>query len=408
MKKFYLILLMISISLTIFAGTVLQPGDIAFTGVNMDGTDQFSIVFLADIENGTEIKFTDKGWTADNTWRSYEGIQTWTADRAYSKGEEIVIETSLSLTDTGDQVIAYQNDSDMIAAINDEGAHVWQDDATSSNTSALPQGLVNGVTCVALAETDNIKYNRSVTEGTRDELLAAINNWENWSGSNTTAQTLSTAGYTVNDSSLPVELSSFNVAQLGTNSANIQWTTQSETNMLGFNIFRNTSANMQTSQKINSVIISANNSSESYNYEFHDDIVTFPTEYYYWLESVDLSGETETFGPISFILMNDIGHFDGNDNVLTLTKLGKNYPNPFNPTTTINFILNENKLTKINIYNVKGELVKSLFKGIAKKGLNQVVWNGENENGRTASGGIYFYKMETGNYHSIRKMILLK
>ncbi len=409
MKRFCAVLFFMFINAIVFAQTVLAPGDIAFTGVNMDNPDQFSFVFLVDIQNGTEIKFSDNGWKSDDTWRGGEGTQTWTADRAYTKGEEIVIDANgPSLSASGDQLIAYQNDSDMIAAINDKDHHIWQDEATSSNTSTLPKDLINGTTCVALEETDNIKYNRSVTSGTKEELLAAINDWENWSGHNSNRQELSTDGFTVNDTTLPVELSSFNAIQSGENSVKIEWVTQSETDLLGYNILRNTSADEETSQKINPLIISSHNSPTTTNYEFQDEDNFDQTKYFYWLESVDLSGISERFCPISVTLSTPGGNINGSQGGIISTKLKNNFPNPFNPETTISFTLNESKLTEINIYNIRGELIKNLYHGFADKGENQINWNGKNNNDKEVAGGIYFYKMKTADYYSIHRMILLK
>ena len=230
MKKVIVILGILLLSISYLnAHTTLSAGDIAITGVNMDNPDQISVVFLVDIESGTEIKFTDNGWKSDNSWRTGEGIHTWTASSAYTAGDEIVIDLSgPQLSGDGDQVIAYQNTSDMIGAINDDGDHVWQSDATSSNTSALPQGLTNGTNCVALTETDNIKYDRSVTEGTKGEILSAINDYTKWSGSNTVRQTLSTAGFTISDGG-PNSPTSFNVTNIQNTQFNITWTKPSGT-----------------------------------------------------------------------------------------------------------------------------------------------------------------------------------
>jgi hypothetical protein len=181
--------------------TVLQAGDLAITGFNMDNPDEFSIVFMVAIESGTEIRFTDNGWKADNTFRTGEGVYIWTAEQDYTAGAEIIIvPTAMSLASDGDQILVYQGDEDnpqFIAAVNDEGEHLWQDDATNANTSALPSGLTDGYTCVALNETDNLIYNRTDTIGSRDELLNAINAYGSWDGSNSVRQTLSTAGYVI-------------------------------------------------------------------------------------------------------------------------------------------------------------------------------------------------------------------
>lgn len=173
----------------------LAPGDIAFVEYNADGTDNFKFVALATIPGGEVINFTDNGWKSDNTWRTGEGIVTWTAPAdGVSCGTVVSITTApstshgsvsesgdLNFSASGDQIIAYQDASTMIAALNNEGDAVWQSDATNSNTSALPQGLANSTNAVAINEVDNIAYG-GLTSGTKATLLAALNDQANWSG----------------------------------------------------------------------------------------------------------------------------------------------------------------------------------------------------------------------------------
>jgi len=165
----------------------INPGDIAFVMFNFDDPDAFAFVALADIAAGEEIKFTDNGWTSGGSFRPNEGIMSYTVPAGgLSAGE--VVEPSVSgvnLSASGDQILAYQGTASFVAAVNSEGAGVWQSDATNSNTSALPTGLVDGTTAVALAEVDNARYSGTLS-GTREELLAAINNKDNWEGSDST------------------------------------------------------------------------------------------------------------------------------------------------------------------------------------------------------------------------------
>jgi len=89
----------------------------------------------------------------------------------------------------------------------------------------------------------------------------------------------------------------------------------------------------------------------------------------------------------------------------------KNYPNPFNPTTTISFSLTakDAKNAKIEIYNLKGQKIKTF--PIPNSSLlipNQVVWNGTDENNQPVGSGIYFYKLKAGKFEETRKMILIK
>ena len=97
-------------------------------------------------------------------------------------------------------------------------------------------------------------------------------------------------------------------------------------------------------------------------------------------------------------------------NIVQITpKLGQNYPNPFNPETTISFLTTEStENTELAIYNLKGQKVKTLIDERLEAGNHQVVWDGKDENSKSVSSGIYFYKMNTGEYTSIKKMILMK
>jgi len=100
---------------------------------------------------------------------------------------------------------------------------------------------------------------------------------------------------------------------------------------------------------------------------------------------------------------------NGDTGVPTIvTALGGNYPNPFNPETTISFSVKEAAPVTIEIYNVKGQSVKTLVSETKVAGNHSVVWNGKDNNGRNVTSGVYFYKMKTGTYSSTKKMILMK
>ncbi len=188
-------------SAPIHAQTALGPGDVVITGFNMDNPDEVSVVFLVAIEAGTEIRLTDNGWKASGTFRTGEGTDIWTAADDQPAGEGVIITISgMALSSSGDQILVYQGTEEtplFVAAINDEGDHVWQEDALDASTSALPAGLTDGITCVALPETDNMVYDRSLISGSKEDLQAAVNNYINWTGSDTQRQTLSASGFTV-------------------------------------------------------------------------------------------------------------------------------------------------------------------------------------------------------------------
>ena len=91
-----------------------------------------------------------------------------------------------------------------------------------------------------------------------------------------------------------------------------------------------------------------------------------------------------------------------------------NFPNPFNPETTIRFnvgnafIRSESVRVSIDIYNIRGQKVRSLLDGFYESGSHTVVWDGRDDSGRELGSGVYLYRMLAGEESSVRKMVLLK
>lgn len=85
-----------------------------------------------------------------------------------------------------------------------------------------------------------------------------------------------------------------------------------------------------------------------------------------------------------------------------------NYPNPFNPETTISFNLKSTINTNLAIYNLKGQLVKSFQPSKLKLGNNEIVWKGKDDKNREVASGIYFIKLKNDNISLSKKMILMK
>lgn len=91
-----------------------------------------------------------------------------------------------------------------------------------------------------------------------------------------------------------------------------------------------------------------------------------------------------------------------------VTELQGNYPNPFNPDTNISFSVANDSHVKIEIFNLKGQKVRTLVDDKVEKGRHTVVWNGKNDLGNEVASGIFFYRMESDDYTTTRKMILMK
>nr|MBP7563699.1 T9SS type A sorting domain-containing protein [Candidatus Cloacimonadota bacterium] len=86
----------------------------------------------------------------------------------------------------------------------------------------------------------------------------------------------------------------------------------------------------------------------------------------------------------------------------------QNYPNPFNPTTTIQYGLAKDTHVKINIYNIKGQKVKTLINENKQAGVHKIVWDGKDHKQKNVSSGIYFYHIQTNHGRVTRKMLMMK
>jgi len=88
--------------------------------------------------------------------------------------------------------------------------------------------------------------------------------------------------------------------------------------------------------------------------------------------------------------------------------LSQNFPNPFNPSTTIRFSMKEKGHVSIKIYDISGKLVRTIADGVFEPGNHTIAWDGRNDSGRLVSSGVYFYKMKTRGFERTRKMVLLR
>jgi len=88
--------------------------------------------------------------------------------------------------------------------------------------------------------------------------------------------------------------------------------------------------------------------------------------------------------------------------------LRANYPNPFNPETTIEFALPKTSQVTLTIYNLNGQLVQQLVQDEYQAGYQRVIWNGKDYLGRAVGSGVYIYTLKAGDFHQTRKMILMR
>ncbi len=88
--------------------------------------------------------------------------------------------------------------------------------------------------------------------------------------------------------------------------------------------------------------------------------------------------------------------------------LAQNYPNPFNPSTTIHFDVPQTGDVTLSIYNLRGQLVRTLVSGVVAAGRHQILWDGADERGVHVASGIYLYRLQADGFTAIRKLVLTK
>ena len=104
----------------------------------------------------------------------------------------------------------------------------------------------------------------------------------------------------------------------------------------------------------------------------------------------------------------EVGDLTSVDTAPVVTRLEANYPNPFNPKTSISFSLSRAGAADLRVYDAAGRLVRTLLSGVSTAGEHTVSWDGQDDAGHPVAGGVYLYSLSTGEGSETRKMLLLK
>lgn len=208
------------------------------------------------------------------------------------------------------------------------------------------------------------------------------------------------------DTTVPVELSSFTAYLTNQYFVELKWTTQSETDAQGYMVYRNNTENLAAAYQVNPYMIPATNTSVTTDYVFTDDEAT-PGTWYYWLESKDISGISNYYGPISITIT------DGTNSTVVpdVTSLMRIYPNPFNPdrvNLSGTFELSKAENIQLAIYNIRGQKVRSLSSGVRNAGTYTISWNGRDDKGKMCKSGMYYIMMNTSGYSTSKKIVLIR
>jgi hypothetical protein len=203
------------------------------------------------------------------------------------------------------------------------------------------------------------------------------------------------------DIPLPVEMSSFSALYdpvQRDDGVFIKWVTESETDNYAFDLYRSTGPG---TPKESVARVQGRGSSESRHvYTIFDDRADFQKtpDLVYFLEQIDMNGQTRSYGPIRVKAVS----------VPSTLRLAKNYPNPFNPGTTIEFDLPESSPVVVSVYDITGKKIATLVNNTLSAGTHQTHWSGRNDAGAHVGSGMYFYRLQALGQSRVGKMNLIR
>lgn len=186
----------------------------------------------------------------------------------------------------------------------------------------------------------------------------------------------------------------------------MRWVTESETDNLGFHVYRAFSQDGEYRRLTAELISGAGNTSTRQTYSFTDIRLTNGVTYWYKIEDVAFDGTRTMHGPVAVTPQAEA------EVAVSLPEgyaLSPCYPNPFNPSTTIRYQLPEPGDVRLAIYDVLGQEVRVLISEMQPAGWYRVMWDGKDGAGRLVSSGVYLYRMQIGEqFLQTRKMVLVR
>ena len=260
---------------------------------------------------------------------------------------------------------------------------IWNDDRTSTE---INDNLDNEISPVPASLVGYWKLN-----GNTDD--SSVNNNDGVLVGNPAPQ------FVMGDPTLPVELSSFTATITSQYFVELHWVTQSETDALGYMIYRSQVNDLETAIQV-SPLINATNTTTQVSYEYTDSEVTAGI-WLYWLQSIDLNGNFSFHGPVLASVTSDQG--GEAPPIPTSTGISTIYPNPFNPSVTIKYELKEALPVSFNIYNARGQIVQSYDLATPEAGTSHLVWDAYK-----LPAGIYLIRMQAGDKFYFSKAVLSK
>ena len=130
-----------------------------------------------------------------------------------------------------------------------------------------------------------------------------------------------------------------------------------------------------------------------------------PLNWYVMANDEDYSVSSDTG---EFVLSRSLLDVLDDSSIPTVFTLHQNYPNPFNPVTTLRYDLPENSFVNITIYDILGREVRTLVNKTQEAGFKSIIWDTTNDYGKPVSTGVYLYKIQSGEFVQVKKMVMMK
>lgn len=430
MKKFCLFFLLLSICVK--AQTTLSAGEVIILEFNGNGTDGFTFMPLVHLAAGTKINFTDYGW--NGTTNSFHIAEEGNASGGgnmitYTAPSKITAGTLIRQDKNGIGGSAFTEDTDYssynfnhlnyiyaLHSLNNghDGILVFQGTPSDPTFiwgyhtgqwgkglysdyywSDLPSTLENGTNALFFSDltsgtdltVDDGYYNGITTATTMAGWRQRVANSANWTtlASGTAPTLLFPNTFGVTDA-LPVELVSFIANNINGNIV-LNWQTATEINNYGFEIERSQNNSWETI----GFVQGHGNCNSPIDYSYSDKPTGHGT-YKYRLKQIDTDGQF-VYSPI----------VEANIDIPLEFGVKQNFPNPFNPITTIQYSIPIPNMVSLKVFDVLGNEVANLVNEYKNFGSYEV-----NFDGSKLSSGTYFYRLEAGTSSETKKLLLLK
>ena len=219
---------------------------------------------------------------------------------------------------------------------------------------------------------------------------------------------------TVEEIPMSVILSSFTatvVSMSPSTNVNLEWITNSESNMMGYHVFRGASSEVSQGYiddaiRITRDMIPARNTSTIQTYSFisTDNIynVSEGAIFEYWLQMIYNDRTSRFHGPITVNIKSETTQID----VPLYTMINNVFPNPVTNIAHFGVQVKEGETAVLRIFNVRGQLVKE-FETL-RSGVHNFTWDSRDNQGREVSTGVYFYRLTSDTVDSVRRMVIIK